>query len=770
MKTHYSCAELAAFRLAGFPETKKGWYALVERDGWSFVEVKGLGGKSGMRRDYSPPPAVLKEIREQERITAAVESPNKATAILRTMAAAIAQIHADDEADQASRQQRGEANLKALAGGLSGREAITFQGHCEIVDGWRVWFKRQQPLRKSSSWLPYSNAYNREEIPVTKAVREAFPEVSPRSVQRWVLSHEKGDFAALIDHRNGAAKRGQDAFSLRPLLAQAAIKLMLDRPGIKTVQLHDLLCTAAIDASTGEILFDKPSYDQTYRFQKAWIENNVDLYLQATNPDAWKNQCMLAFGSYSDDVTELNGRWEMDATPADWLLLDDDGKKRRYTVSVIIDVWSRRIMVVVARTPKTQTHCFALRLALLAWGVPREIVTDNGQDYVSNHFVRVLEALGIQHTRTNPFSPEEKPHVERVIGTLNHSILELLPNFAGHSVADRKALEARSSFADRLMKRGEPVDFGPVADITGEQMQAQINTWIAGIYEQRQHGTLGVSPFAKAASWKGEVRRIQDERALDILLAPASDGGTRTLQKKGIKIDGAWFIAPELGDVDMGSTLDVYETDDLGAVVVYYRKNFLCIAVAAARLGVDRKGIAAHADARQKLRIKEAKARVRQESKGKISTDALLAQHLTEKAIAAGKLIAAPFGKANTAHTSKGLTEAARAGLAMEGPKPSAQAAQLQAEAKALMAQAPTNVAALPARAHATPLEGMTDADKYALWLDYDALVKAHGGMVDLALPEAWQQRWYPGFPTTSIFRSQQSLAESKSATGHAGA
>ena len=214
------------------------------------------------------------------------------------------------------------------------------------------------------------------------------------------------------------------------------------------------------------MLFEAPSYYQVYRFQKAWIAENAELYLQQTNPDAWKSRAMVAYGNASEDVLRLNQRWEMDATPADWLLLDPDCKKRRYTVSCIIDNYSRRALVVVAPTPKTQTHCFALRQALRLWGVPEQIVTDNGQDYQSDHFRRVLGALGIEHRTTAPFSGDEKPHIERFIGTLNHSILETLPNFVGHNVAERKAIESRRSFADRLAKKGEIVDFADVVDGT----------------------------------------------------------------------------------------------------------------------------------------------------------------------------------------------------------------------------------------------------------------------------------------------------------------
>jgi len=735
-----------------------------EKDGWPFEEACIRGGRQRLYPLATLPEDVAKALANHRKVSQEAQKGAR----MRALTTMLAEFECAELAAEAERRQKGEAILRDLAGGLSAHESLSMAAHCEIAESWTVWFHKAQPLRKSASWVPYANAYNAQEVPISKAVRAAYEVISPRSVQRWVLAHQAENIGVLVDRRNGCALRGKTYFSAVPLLAAAARKLLIDRPGIRTGQLHVLLKTASIDRETGEQLFTAPSYDQVRRYQQTWIEQNRELYLQATNPDAWKNSCLLAFGSLSEDVTALNGRWEMDATPADWLLLDTDGKKRRYTVSVIIDVWSRRMLVVVARTPKTQTHCHAIRLALLLWGVPKEIVTDNGQDYQSHHFKQVLRALSIEHLTTHPFSPEEKPHVERVIGTLNHSILELLPNFAGHSVADRKAIEARRSFADRLAKRGELADFSAVCEgaFSGEQLQTTINTWIAGIYEQRPHGALGCSPFAKAASWQGDVARIADERSLDILLAKPAGSGQRTLQKKGIALDGTWFIAPELARIDVGSVLDIYETTDLGRVVVYWRKNFLCIAEAPERTGADRQAIAATARIVQAERNAAGRKAARADRKGLISTEELLARHLADQAAAAGKLVIGGFGAKTRTHTSHGLDQAAEARQVLDGPQPSSRAAQLSALAAKAMAEAPTNVAALPsAEAHATPLAGMTNREKYELWGQYDALVKAHGGDVEV-LGEAWQRRFYVGFPTTPIFRAEANLAKARKETG----
>ena len=741
--THASIAEIA--QALGIHRTSAQRRA--DKEGWP-AEKAGRGMVYPLA---ILPTDVRKAVEHLRAVRQKAQTPD--AQVSRLITQALRDISAQEEAKALSRAERAEAFLKA-ATGLSDHEALSLKAHCEIAEGWQVWFVKRQPMKRSHSWLPFANAYNLAEVPVSKAIRDAYPDISARSVQRWVTEYEKGDYAALIDRRNGSDKKGKSIFAEYPLLAAYAKKLMLERPGIKTEFLHQLLETASVDAETGEVLYTPPSYYQVYRFQKAWIKENSELYLQQTNPDAWKNSAMVAYGSASEDVKALNQRWEMDATPADWLLMDTDGKKRRYTVSCVVDVYSRRAIVVLARTPKTQTHCFALRLALLAWGVPQQIVTDNGADYQSEHFKRILKALDIDHRTTNPFSGEEKPHVERFIGTLNHSILELLPNFAGHNVAERKAIEARRSFAERLARKGEIVDFADVVDGTcsGEFLNERIQEWLSGIYEQRNHSGIGTSPFLRAASWTGDVRRIMDVRSLDILLArPAAQNGQRTVQKKGIFLDGAWFIARDLARIQTGHLVDVFETEDLGRIIVHYEGEFVCVAECPERTGVNRAAIAAEADAEQKGRMKEARRRLKAETKNAPDTDDLVRRHLREKAQAAGKLAQPIFG--GTEYQSHGLNQAGRAAIALDGIAQPTEGAMVIGGAVIPHGQAMTPAKAaihtLPVLPKTIPRSERPAAENYAEWLALDARLCAGE-----SLNEA-DARWHRSYPQSAQYRAE---------------
>lgn len=290
----------------------------------------------------------------------------------KTIDAVLARVNEEEAAKAAERKARGEQNLKALTEAMAPGVKARLDGRFEIVRGWERWFAAAQPMRRSASWEPYATAYNVRELAMPAAVLEAFPQISGRSVQRWVLDYERDGMAGLIDMNDGKLRKDVNVFTTQPELEKATVALLIARPHLGVQSLLDLISQAAIDPETGEHLFNVPTYHQTYRFLKTWKAKNAELLTAATNPDQWKNKYMVAFGDASGDVVRLNQRWEMDATPADWMLTDEDGRERRYSASVVVDVYSRRMVVVLAPTPKTETHKYALRLALLLWGRPRK--------------------------------------------------------------------------------------------------------------------------------------------------------------------------------------------------------------------------------------------------------------------------------------------------------------------------------------------------------------------------------------------------------------
>ncbi|REM13961.1 transposase, partial [Mycobacterium tuberculosis] len=88
-----------------------------------------------------------------------------------------------------------------------------------------------------------------------------------------------------------------------------------------------------------------------------------------------------------------NQKWEMDSTVGDVMLTDG----RRHHVVGVIDVFTRRRLFIVTRTSRANAIMSLIRLAILAWGVPEEIKTDNGADYVAEVLESGLLGLNIKH-------------------------------------------------------------------------------------------------------------------------------------------------------------------------------------------------------------------------------------------------------------------------------------------------------------------------------------------------------------------------------------
>ena len=66
MKTHFSIAKLLNLNVSALPSSKSGLIKRIQSECWPFVEVAGKGGRNGKRREYAPPPDVMKQIQARK--------------------------------------------------------------------------------------------------------------------------------------------------------------------------------------------------------------------------------------------------------------------------------------------------------------------------------------------------------------------------------------------------------------------------------------------------------------------------------------------------------------------------------------------------------------------------------------------------------------------------------------------------------------------------------------------------------------------------------
>jgi len=365
------------------------------------------------------------------------------------------------------------------------------------------------------------------------------------------------------------------------------------------------------DKAGNEIEKPWPVIRSFERFVCNWQKNNKGLLLNLTDPDSFKNKFQPAFGKADWNVTGLNQVWEIDASPVDAFCTD--GRKNLYA---IIDLYSKRSMFLVSETPKTEASLMLIRRAVIEWGVPDTIKTDNGSDFVSYRFKNALLALGINQDICSPYTPEGKGSVERVFRTLQHDLMPLLPGFIGHNVSDRSKIEQTKAFSQRL---GESDKNLFKIDMTAEQLQKYIDDWSVNVYGARVHGTIKEEPNLRARNWRGAIKKVDNIRVLDVLLAPIGSGkGWRTVTKTGIRAENTTFIAAELA-LYIGQRVFVrHHPDDFGKIYVFKDEtgDFICEAVDPERTNISRKELAQAAKQAQKIAYKEKRKEIKKIQRG----------------------------------------------------------------------------------------------------------------------------------------------------------
>lgn len=335
------------------------------------------------------------------------------------------------------------------------------------------------------------------------------------------------------------------------------------------------------------------SYDVLNNFLNRWKRENASLAEFAQSADGWKNNRLAAFGNSAEKAKYSNHFWELDSTPAD--IICNDGK--RYAILGMVDVYSRRCTFWVDEKSSSYSISRLLRKAILKLGVPENVVVDNGKDYQSNHFDSITYNLNVQKITVPPFSGDMKPHIERLFRTLSGQLFEELEGYIGHSVGERSAIESRRGFAhkiasqakwyeqakkeekrtfcDSLSIKKDNLGLEVKVPVDAARLQQIIDGWVEGIYDKRDHSTLGKSPLKRWQETFMPIKSISDPRMLDILLGESFE---RRVGKKGIRLNGALYQHVNLA-YHIGEMVRIMCDDNMGHVFVY-KMNYepICIA------------------------------------------------------------------------------------------------------------------------------------------------------------------------------------------------
>lgn len=515
-------------------------------------------------------------------------------------------------------------------------------------------------------------------------VRETIGSLSVRSLQRWRSATRENNGLALA-HDPAEARKGTG---------------LLEIANNGDVSMHILAYLAEFPGLSADVIRDQVEYQfgreligrngelkplppvRTFQHYIAHLREQQKVVLLAySNPDAFRSRMKLRGTNAYRFVTRPNQMWMIDASPVDALCVDG-----RWSMYACVDVATRRYIIMFSRTPRSEAVLLLLRRAILEWGKPEVVKTDNGSDFVAVATVRLFNDLDIAPDTSKAYSPAEKGIVERAIKTFQHEVAPQLPGYIGHNVTDRKAIESKKSFAQRL--GADERELFEVS-MTIEQLREWTDDWLTYIYHESKHAGLKNLTPNEAIAASTEVPKRVDERALDVLLMPvAGQNGVRKMGPRGIQIDYRFYLS---GSIMVGTDLFCrQDPDDLGKIYVYSAdgRQFLDVAIAAEFSGVDpaefAKAKTAQGNALVAERLKELKAEVRQIKKGPAaivrSIEVAKRRH-AEKAAAQDNVIQLP--KREERHSTPALDAALDAvtlpGRALEPRSLNEKAAELHA-------------------------------------------------------------------------------------------
>ena len=85
---------------------------------------------------------------------------------------------------------------------------------------------------------------------------------------------------------------------------------------------------------------------------------------------------------------------------------------------VIVDAHSKWPEVVLMSSSTSQATIPALRQLFATYGLPQQLVSDNGPQFSSVEFATFLTRNGVKHIRSSPYHPSTNGLAERFVHTL----------------------------------------------------------------------------------------------------------------------------------------------------------------------------------------------------------------------------------------------------------------------------------------------------------------------------------------------------------------
>lgn len=394
-----------------------------------------------------------------------------------------------------------------------------------------------------------------------------------RSLERWRNQFEQGGLLALADRR-GRPKGAALDMEIKRFVEDC----LYTQPLVTAQKIHRFV----LFRFKGRLL---PSDRTLRRYAAQFKAQHKAQLLFLRQPSVFKRWYQISLGRADADLTEPNQRWEVDSTRAD--IMTADGK--RCTVIGIKDVWTRRPMVDVFKKGGGHNINQLFFSTIRKWGVPRQIITDRGKDYLSTQVQCLFADLGIDAPEIPGYAPELKPHAEIGFSLMAQDLLLVLTGYTSNKLADRpEIISTKYTLAE-------------LKELTAK--------WVIDYEHNHTVSTIGATPMqrwnqALEAGWRPDT---VDEAALRILLKPPVERG---ITQSRIRFENGDYTAEELDWLEPSSKVWVRPDPDDASILYVFdaEKNFICIAQDITRLNLTTEQLAQRKKRWWKLRRMERKA------------------------------------------------------------------------------------------------------------------------------------------------------------------
>ena len=233
-------------------------------------------------------------------------------------------------------------------------------------------FAKANQLHKKPARAAFCSLYAQGELAsiyIDKKTKELIPSLSVSTLLRWQKQLKAEGVASLAGKKLGQTRSIIEA---SPEIKELVMGILVKYPHSSAQHIQ-----SSIKIRFGNVC----SLRAVQRFLAKWKEDNKQVFTSLSNPDVWRSRYRAAGGNASADILRLNQVWEFDSTKADIMLSDN----KRHVIVGCISVYTRRLKFHVSRSSSSMAVASLLKKAIIDWGVPEIIVTDNGSDYVSKH-------------------------------------------------------------------------------------------------------------------------------------------------------------------------------------------------------------------------------------------------------------------------------------------------------------------------------------------------------------------------------------------------